>query len=117
MVLMDMLHVADHIISTMAIAEEVGVLSLARLWWRRTIGEDELALLANREIARHMRYLYKAWDAKNKELLVGIGDQSDDDGLVAYKDFGTAGFALQVLQPTLSQTTHQSHLLLLVLCT
>ena len=91
---------ADHVQSTMATAEETGVLSLARLWWNASF-TGTLSTLALEEIGRQSIYLTKAWDATAEEVLVGVGDQlntsnPDNPELVMFSDFGTADIALQV---------------------
>lgn len=86
----------DHIQSTIATAEEAGVLSLARLWWRDAFPAAALGELANYEIGRQALYLSKVWNPTTEEVLVGVGDQLNGTQLLMYEDFGSADFALQV---------------------
>lgn len=81
----------------MATAEQAGVMSLARLWWRDVFVQD-LSTLANFEIGRQSIYLSKTWDADEEEVMVGVGDQLNPTSgeLLMFADFGSADFALQV---------------------
>jgi hypothetical protein len=94
---------ADHIVSTMAAAESAGVLALGQLWWHGTYVSapynTSVALLT--EIIRQATWLAKTWNADTRQVLVGVGDQVDPatNTLVAYRDFGTADYALMVGPP------------------
>lgn len=88
---------ADHVQSTIATAEEAGVLALARLWWRNSWPTPDLAGLVDFEIGQQALYLTKTFNPASEEVLVGVGDQLDASGnLVMYQDFGSADLALQV---------------------
>jgi hypothetical protein len=94
----------------MATAEQTGVMSLARMWWR-AIFDDETVQALNEpigiEIARQSTYLVKSWNADTQEVLVGVGDQVEQGELLMYSDFGTADRALSV------RTSSEKTLLLL----
>jgi hypothetical protein len=92
---------ADHIVSTLAIAEELGVIALGALWWDAGYTNKTRDRVAT-EMTRQGRFLTQAWDAQTQELLVGIGDQKDrtDGSLLTFKDFAEAQRALAVGPPS-----------------
>lgn len=93
---------ADHVIVTMATANQVAVMSMALTWWKATIGQlGGLGVRADRdEILRGAAYLISAWDPSTGaagRLLLGVGDQLNINGVPElYSDFGSAVDALQV---------------------
>jgi hypothetical protein len=87
----------DHVQSTLATAQQAGVMSLARLWWREAFPAANLGELVNYEIGQQAIYLAQVWNSASEEVLVGVGDQLTASGdLLMYEDFGSADFALQV---------------------
>jgi hypothetical protein len=102
---------ADHIVSTMAIAEELGVIALGALWWDGAYRNSTTKKRAAEEIVRQGAFLASAWDADKQELLMGIGDQANKDGeLLTYSDFAEAQRALAIGPPgedNVTQTTVQ----------
>lgn len=93
---------ADHVIVTMATANQVAVMSMALTWWKNTIGQlGGREVRADRdEILRGAAYLISAWDPSAGaagRLLLGVGDQLNINGVPElYSDFGSAVDALQV---------------------
>jgi hypothetical protein len=92
---------ADHIVSTMAVASQTGIVSLGMLWWSTSFTGSTQATAAQ-EVLRQGEFLASAWDASKPELLVAIGDQSDPRdaaSLMTYSDYGAAPRALQAGPP------------------
>lgn len=93
---------ADHVIVTMATANQVALMSLAVTWWKETIGQlGALELRADTdELLRGAAYLMRAWDPTKDDygrLMLGVGDQLSATGVPRlYEDFGDAEDALQV---------------------
>ena len=83
----------------MAIAEQLGVVALGALWWDNAYAPTPVRRLAVEEFVRQGRFLTEAWDAENKQLLVGIGDGRTDGRLTTYKDFGDAERAFAIGDP------------------
>eukprot|EP00892_Ulva_mutabilis_P009409 jgi/Ulvmu1/6840/UM031_0045.1 len=95
----------DHVVVTMATANQVATMSLSFVWWRETIGQLGSAVLraVRDELLRGSAYLIRAWEPGRNDagrVMLGVGDQLDLSGLPEmYQDFGTAPFALQIGNP------------------
>jgi hypothetical protein len=86
----------------MAVASQTGIISLGMLWWDTSYtGDTKAAAVA--EVLRQGKFLSSAWDAQNKQLLIGIGDQMNSTArppsLLMYSDYGAAPRALAVGDP------------------
>jgi hypothetical protein len=88
----------DHIVSTMAVANQLGVISLGALWWGSSYTTDQLRETAAVEFIRQADFLSMAWNEQDDELLLGIGDgvNTTSDSLLMYSDFGVAMNALAI---------------------
>ena len=78
-------------------ASQTGIVSLGMLWWSNVFNTG-VRNVAAAEIQRQADFLTSAWDAKNSELLIGVGDSINDttNQLDMYSDFGSADRALAI---------------------